>query len=78
MDKASPFHYSLLIAWSEADQAFVVRVPELVGCVTHADTYEGAVEQAKDAIAAWIEGETAMGRSVPLPRTYDAYAAASA
>ncbi len=44
--------YSLVIAWSEPDHAFVVRVPELVGCVTHGATYEEAVAQAQDAIAA--------------------------
>ncbi len=71
-------HYSLVIAWSEPDHAFVVRGPELVGCVTHGATYEEAVEQAQDAIAAWIDGETAMGRSIPRPRPYDAYAAVSA
>ncbi len=68
-------HYSLVIAWSEPDQAFVVRVPELIGCMTHGATYEEAVEQAQDAIAAWIDGETAMGRAIPRPRTYDAVSA---
>jgi len=71
-------HYSLIIAWSEPDQAFIVRVPELVGCVTHGATYEEAATQAQDAIAAWIDGETAMGRPIPRPRTDDAYAAVSA
>ncbi len=69
MDPPS-LHNSLIIAWSEPDQAFIVCVPELVGCATHGDTYEDAVEQAKDAILSWIEGETAMGRPIPLPRTY--------
>ena len=53
-------------------------MPELVGCVTHGDSYEQAVEQAKDAMAVWVAGETAMGRPIPLPRTYDAYAPARA
>jgi predicted RNase H-like HicB family nuclease len=65
----------MIIAWSEPDQSFVLRVPELVGCTTHGDTYEEAVEQAKDVILAWIDGETAMGRPIPFPRTYETYAA---
>jgi len=69
--------YSLVIAWSEPDQTFVVRVPELVGCVTHGATYEEAVAQAQDAIAAWIDGETAMGRAIPHPRAYEATMAVS-
>ncbi len=71
-------HYSLVIAWSDDDGAFVVRVPELVGCMTHGATYEEAVERAQDAIAAWIDGETAMGRPIPAPRPAADYAALSA
>ncbi len=74
----TPYQYSLVIAWDPRDDIFVVTVPELDGCRTHGKTYHEAVEQAQDAIAAWIDGETAMGRPIPQPRTYDAYAAASA
>ena len=48
------FHYSMVIQWDSRDNIFVVRVPELPGCVTHGDTYEEAVKQGEDAIESWI------------------------
>ncbi len=41
-------HYSMIIQWDSRDNIFVVRVPELPGCVTHGTTYEEAVKQGKD------------------------------
>ncbi len=35
-------HYSMIIQWDSRDNIFVVRVPELPGCVTHGTTYEEA------------------------------------
>jgi len=62
----------------EVLQWAAARVPELVGCMTHGATYQEAIEQAQDAILAWIDGETAMGRPIPPPRPSAAYAALSA
>src|SRR6266702_3454634 len=47
-------HYSMIIQWDSRDNIFVVRVPELPGCVTHGTTYEEAVKQGKDAIESLI------------------------
>ena len=60
--------YSMEIQWSNEDNAFIVRVPELPGCVTHGKTYEEAVKQGKDAIESWIEASRAWGDPVPPPR----------
>ncbi len=38
-------HYTMVIQWSEEDNAYIVTVPELPGCITHGDTYEEAVKQ---------------------------------
>ncbi len=62
-------HYSMRIQWSEADQAYLVTVPELPGCVTHGATYEDAVKQGQDAIEGWIEANRAWGRPIPAPQT---------
>lgn len=64
--------YSLLIRWSDADQLYIVEVPELPGCKTHGRTYEEAVTQAQDALAAWIEGHRAAGYPIPPPQVYSA------
>ncbi len=71
-------HYSMIIAWSDEDRAFIVTVPELPGCQTHGYTYEEAVRQGEDAMATWLDGAREDGEPFPAPHTYNAYVAASA
>ena len=47
--------YELIIYWSKEDQAFLVEVPELPGCMSDGATYEEAVANAQIVIAEWIE-----------------------
>ncbi len=61
-------HYSMYIQWSAEDSVYIVTVPELPGCRTHGETYEEALQQAKDAIASWIMVAKEFGRPVPPPR----------
>ncbi len=60
-------HYSMIIQWSDEDNAYIVTVPELPGCRTHGETYEEALQQGKDAIASWIMVAKELGRPVPPP-----------
>jgi predicted RNase H-like HicB family nuclease len=60
-------HYSMIIQWSDEDQAYLVTVPELPGCMTHGDTYEEAVQQGQDAIESWIMAAIADNDPVPPP-----------
>ena len=60
-------HYSMMIQWSDEDNAYIVTVPELPGCQTHGETYEEAVQQGKDAIASWIMIAEELGRPAPPP-----------
>lgn len=60
--------YELIIYWSEDDQAFIVDVPELPGCMADGTSYEEAVANAKEAISLWIETAESLGRSIPAPR----------
>lgn len=60
--------YELIIYWSEEDQAFVVDVPELPGCMADGATYEEAVANAQEVIALWIETAQSLGRPIPQPR----------
>ena len=62
--------YSMLIEWSDADQAYIVTVPELPGCRTHGATYEEAVQQGQDAIESWIDAARAWGDPIPAPRVF--------
>ena len=40
--------YELIIYWSEVDQAFIVEVPELIGCAADGETYQEAVQNRSE------------------------------
>jgi antitoxin HicB len=60
--------YALHVYQDPEDGAWVAEVPDLPGCVGADATPAGAIEQAQDAIEAWIEAAEATGRPVPQPR----------
>jgi predicted RNase H-like HicB family nuclease len=60
--------YELIIYWSKDDDAFVVEVPELPGCMADGATYEEAVANAQTAIREWVETAEAIGRPIPQPK----------
>lgn len=57
--------YTVLLIPDTDEGGFVVKVPALPGCVTQGETFEEAVENAKDVIEVWIEAAQAAGESVP-------------
>ena len=63
-------HYSMIIQWDSRDNIFVVRVPELPGCVTHGETYEEAFKQGLDAIESWVMTGVANNEPLPPPSDY--------
>jgi predicted RNase H-like HicB family nuclease len=60
--------YELIIYWSEQDQAFVVEVPELPGCIADGKTYEEALKNAEIVIKEWVETAKSIGRDIPEPK----------
>lgn len=60
--------YELVVTWSPEDDAFVVDVPELPGCMAHGDAPAEAVANAQDAISRWLEVAKDIGRPIPTPR----------
>lgn len=60
--------YELIIYWSESDQAFIVEVPELPGCMADGQTYVEAVTNAEVVIQEWIETAQELGRDIPNPK----------
>ena len=60
--------YELIIYWSEADQVFIVEVPELAGCAADGSTYQEAVQNAEVIIREWIETAQDLGRPIPQPK----------
>jgi len=60
--------YELIIYWSDNDNAYIVEVPELPGCMADGATYVEAVQQAEIVIQEWIETARELGRPIPEPR----------
>jgi antitoxin HicB len=67
-------HYSLLIEWSNEDQAYIVSFPEWAeaGHIvhTHGDTYQEAVENGQDMLAFLVQSSEEAGEVLPQPRAY--------
>lgn len=47
--------YTMIISWSEDDQAYIVSVPDLTGCMADGKTPTEAVENAEIIIQEWVE-----------------------
>ena len=60
--------YSIILHWSQEDQAFIAEVPDLPGCVADGATYNEAVTNVEVVIQEWIETAKELGRTVPAPR----------
>lgn len=63
-----------IINWSDDDQCYVVKVPDLPGCMAHGKTRQQAVKMAEEAIELWIETAKEDGVSVPKPSSFAALA----
>ena len=66
--------YELIIYWSREDQAFLVEVPELPGCMADGASYEEALANAQIVIAEWIETAKSLNRPIPEPKGKLSYA----
>lgn len=60
--------YELIIFWDDADEIFVVDIPELPGCMAHGRTKREAIAQAEASIDLWIETAKEDGIAIPEPR----------
>ena len=67
--------FSMVIQWSDADDAYVVSLPEWSGRVlnpvTHGDTYDEAVKNGTEAIKALIASADRRGEPLPEPNVLD-------
>ena len=60
--------YEMILWWSREDDAFVVEVPELPGCMAHGATRQEALQSAEEAITLWIETAREDGITIPEPK----------
>ncbi|MDY4116753.1 type II toxin-antitoxin system HicB family antitoxin [Blautia sp. HCP3S3_D9] len=62
------YKYERIIYWSKDDEAFIVEVPELPGCMADGVTAREALENAEIVIKEWIEVVKERGMEVPEPK----------
>jgi len=60
--------YELIIYWSEEDDAYIVEVPELPGCMADGRTYNEAIRNVLIVIEEWIDTARELGRDVPVSK----------
>jgi predicted RNase H-like HicB family nuclease len=61
--------YSVLIQWSEEDQAYIALLPEWGKYArTHGESYEEALENAKEVLEDLLYGYEKIGKPPPQPK----------
>jgi predicted RNase H-like HicB family nuclease len=60
--------YEMIIWWSAEDNAYLVDVPELAGCMAHGLTRQQAIKNTEEAIKFWIKTAKDDGWEIPQPR----------
>jgi len=58
--------YQMLIYWSDEDQAYIVEIPELPGCMADGKTRQEALANAETIMQEWIEVARDLGRPIPV------------
>lgn len=64
------YHYTIIIQWSDADECFVISLPEWGFCHTHGDTYKEALKNAQEVLELLIESSLEDGETLPKPKTF--------
>ena len=59
--------YRVVLHVDEEDGGYNVEVPDLPGCLTQGHTREEALENAREAIQAYLESLRAHGDPIPEP-----------
>lgn len=65
---AANIKYEIILYWSQQDEAFIAKVPELSGCAADGESYQEAVAHVEVVIREWIETAQELGRPIPVPR----------
>lgn len=67
LDEYLKMSYRMEIVEDEQEDGYVASYPDLPGCITCAETIEGAVENAADAKRAWLEAAIEEGVEIHEP-----------
>lgn len=58
-------NYNKIFYWSVPDNAYIVLVPSLPGCMSDGETIEEALANADVAIDEWISFAKELGNEIP-------------
>jgi predicted RNase H-like HicB family nuclease len=67
MKRKPKYDYSVNLAWSNEDKAYLASVPELPGCMADGPTLEAALANVRQIAREWVEVAMEEGREVPEP-----------
>jgi len=73
IDEYMRLPYRMEIIPDTAEGGYVVRFPELPGCLTCADTLEEAIRNAADCKKEWLTAAMEDGIDIPEPASEDEY-----
>ena len=62
------YKYERIVYWSGEDNAFIVEVPELPGCMADGPTIEEAMKNTDVIISEWLEVAKERGQEIPQPK----------
>ena len=65
--------YKMEIIEDKYEGGFVVKYPDLPGCISCGETLENAIENAKDAKKVWIAAALEDNIEIPMPDDIDNY-----
>ena len=68
--KALLGRYSIIIEWSDEDDAYVVTLPEFPHCHTHGTTREEALRNAQEVLELLVEADEEWDSQLPPPRLF--------
>ena len=60
------YTYTVVLHPDAESGGYSVEVPALPGCFTQGETYEEAVEMAKDAISSYLDMLVQLGEPIPV------------
>lgn len=63
-------NYSFVAAADLDDGGWVIKYPDLPGCMTTADTYDEIATEARAALEAWATSRINHGEPIPEPGNY--------
>lgn len=62
------YKYERIVYWSKDDEAYIVEVPELPGCMADGETIDEAMKNTDVIISEWIEVARERGQVIPEPK----------